>query len=219
VHVTLILAMTADGKIGDAARTSPHFGAADRARLHRLCAQADVLVMGAGALRAEGATVRLNDALAAERVAAGRPPQPVTCVVSRRGDLDRRMPFLSRQQVPRVLAVADEHAAAARGRLGDLAAVWACGSEQVDLERLAAQLAAHGLSQVALLGGGAFNAAWLSKLPIHRLELTLAPWLFGGADAPTPLDGEGLPEPRRLELVGSETVEDGLLFLSYVVLP
>jgi len=219
VHVTLILAMTADGKIGNVARTSPHFGAADRARLHRLCAAADVLVMGAGALRAEGLTVGLKDHLAAERIAAGRPPQPVTCVVSRRGDLDVDLPFFTRQDVPRVVAVADEHADEAQDRLGDLADVWACGPDRVDLSRLTEQFTAHGLNKVALLGGGAFNAEWLSKLPIHRLELTLAPWFFGGSKAPTPLDGEGLPEPRRLELVGSETVEDGLLFLSYVVLP
>jgi len=219
VHVTLILAMTADGKIGDVGRASPHFGAADRARLHRLCAEADVLVMGAGALRSEGTTVRLSDALSASRVAAGRPAQPVTCLVTRAAELAPDLPFFSRQQVPRILAVADEHAEDARHRLGDWAEIWPCGAGDVDLRRLATRLDQHGLHRVALLGGGQLNAAWLANLPLHRLELTIAPWLFGGADAPTPVDGPGLPAPRRLELVGSEAAEDGLLFLSYIVLP
>ena len=219
MHVTLILAMTADGKIGPVDRASPHFGAADRARLRRLCAAADVLVMGASALRAEGTTVRLSEEQVAERSAAGRPAQPATCLVSRAGDLDPSLPFFTRQRIPRYLAVADEHAAAARLRLRHLTEVWGCGAGGVDLVQLTARFAAAGWEKIALLGGGQFNAAWLKVLPIHRLELTLAPWLFGGATAPTPVDGDGLPEPRRLELVSAETAEDGLLFLSYVVLP
>lgn len=219
MHVTLILAMTADGKIGDVRRSAPRFGDADRARLHRLCAAADVLVMGAGALRSEGVTVRLNDELVAVREAAGRPPQPLTVVVSRTGHLPLELPFFQRQQVPRAIAVADEHADAARAHCGAHAEIWPCGHGEVDLTRLAARFAAQGLERVALLGGGGFDAQWLAHLPLHRLELTIAPWLFGGADAPTPLDGDGLPAPRRLELVGSETAPDGLLFLSYVVLP
>ncbi|NUQ01906.1 MAG: riboflavin deaminase, partial [Armatimonadetes bacterium] len=54
--VTMVMGMTADGKIGRVSREAINLGPADRRRLEAHCAAADVVIMGAGALRSYGTT-------------------------------------------------------------------------------------------------------------------------------------------------------------------
>ncbi len=213
--VTLVAAMSADGKIAPVARTAHRFGAADAARLERCCAAADVLILGAGTLRAHGTTRSIRDPrLLAERAERGLPPQPTTCLVTAGGELSPDLPFFSRQSVPRIVATTDAVAPRMAERFGHLAEVWRCGAAEVSVDGLLDRLAAAGLSEVVLLGGGRLNAAFAAARRIDRLELTLAPVLFGGAAAPTWLDGDGLPAPARLCLTAWSAV-DGCLFASY----
>ncbi len=213
--VTMVLATSADGKIAPVDRTRFDFGPADRDRLERCCAAADALIMGAGTLRAYGSTVPVRDpALHQRRADEGRPPQPTTVIVTATAELDPGLRFFA-QDVPRVLATGRRGAA----RWSDeRAAVWVCGEAEVDPAELAARLAAAGMERIVLLGGGRLNAWWLSALPVHRVELTVAPVLLGGSAAPTALDGPGLPRPLSLALRGCEQAA-GCVFLSYEVVP
>jgi 5-amino-6-(5-phosphoribosylamino)uracil reductase len=214
--VTLVMAMSLDGKIARVARRAEHFGEADAERFERLCAAADALVTGAGSLRAQGATRSIvRPELLAARRAEGRPEQPLTVVVSRGGLLDLEMPFFTRQRVRRAVATTSAGAAHA-ARYAGLAEVWDCGP-RVEPRAVLDRLAAAGCERIALLGGGELNAAWFAAGLVDRLELTLAPCLFGGASAPTPLDGPGLAVPMSAELEACETVA-GCLFLSYRLL-
>lgn len=219
MRVTMVMAITADGKIATVERDEANFGTADRARLETHCAGGDVLVMGAGALRSYRTTVPIRrPELLAARAAVGRPPQPVTCIVTRGADLDPQMPFFCRQEVPRLLVTPTVAAAAATATFGEVAEVWGCGDGEVDLLELVRRLEEAGHDHLILLGGGKFNAAWLAAgAPLDAIELTIAPELFGGATAPTLLDGEGLLEPCALLLTGVDQ-DEGLLFLSYRVL-
>ncbi|MBI5831829.1 MAG: dihydrofolate reductase family protein [Armatimonadetes bacterium] len=216
-HVRLVMAMTADGKIASVARTAPHFGEADAERFERVCAESDALVTGAGSLRAQGATRTIvRPHLVALRAARGLPPNPLTCVVSRTGLLPLTLPFFRRQDVPRLIATTDARAADLAGYYGDDAHVLGCGPDDVSPARVLAHLAARGVHRVALLGGGELNAAWFAADLVDEIELTLAPLLFGGHSAPTPIDGSGLAEPRQLDLAAHEVV-DGCLFVTYRV--
>ena len=215
--VTLVMAMTVDGKIAPVSRVAPHFGAADAERFERLCAEADALVLGAGTLRAQGATRSIvRPELLEARRASGRPEQPLSVVVSAGGRLDPDMAFFTRQEVPRVIATTEAGAVCAAEHAAS-ADVWVCGAERVSPRAVLDTLVARGCERVALLGGGALNADWFAADCVDVIELTLAPRLFGGEKAPTPLDGPGLDAPRDVRLERSETV-DGCLFLTYRVL-
>lgn len=217
MRVTLVAAMSADGKIAPVARTAHRFGATDFARLERCCAAADALILGGGTLRAHGTTVSIRDQrLLAERAERGQPPQPTTCLVTAGGELSPDLPFFARQAVPRVVATTDGSAPRLTEQFGNLAEIWPCGAEQVSVDRLLDRFAAAGCREVALLGGGRLNAAFAAARRINRLELTIAPVLFGGAAAPTWLDGDGLPAPAELLLTAWSAV-DGCLFASYDV--
>lgn len=210
------MALSADGKIAPVERTAPHFGEADARRFEQLCAAADALVLGAGTLRAQGATRSIvRPELLAQRRAAGLPDQPLTVVVSASGELDLDLPFFTRQRVPRAVATLDGQVRAAVDRYGSLAEVWGCGPERVTVAAVLARLAARGCERLALLGGGALNADWFAAGAVDVLELTLAPVLFGGAAAPTPCDGAGLAVPAGLVLTRCEVAPGGVVFLTY----
>ena len=61
-------------------------------------------------------------------------------------------------------------------------------------------------------GGGELNWLLLREDLIDELFVTLAPSLLGGRDAPTPIDGEGLPmaHQHRLKLLEADRVGDEL---------
>lgn len=103
-YVTVILAMSADGKIADASRSAARFqSAADKAHLEAQVAQADATLFGAGTLRAYGTTLPVTDlALIAGRQFRHQPNQPIQIVCSATGNLDPQYRFFQ-QPVPRWL--------------------------------------------------------------------------------------------------------------------
>ena len=103
-HGTIVLAMSADGKIADVRREPARFGsAADKAHLEKQIAIADGVLFGAGTLRAYGTTMPItNPELLQQRESDGKPPQPVQILVSQSGNIDSSFRFFQ-QPVPRWL--------------------------------------------------------------------------------------------------------------------
>lgn len=104
IHTTVILAMSADGKITDSALTAARFGSAnDKAHLEQQVANSDAVLFGNGTLRAYGTTMRvISPDLLKQRELAGKPPQPVQIVCSRSREFDPNLRFFQ-QPVPRWL--------------------------------------------------------------------------------------------------------------------
>ena len=74
--------------------------AADRRLLRELRVHADIVLTGAGTLRASGHSPRLNDeALEALRVSRGKPRLPIAATLSRSGDLPLDNRFFSGQRL------------------------------------------------------------------------------------------------------------------------
>ncbi len=191
-YVVLIAAMSLDGKLAAAARSPARFGsAADRARLEQQVAAADGVLFGAGTLRAYQTTLPVRDpSLLQQRRQAGKPPQPVQIVCSRRAELDPRWRFFQ-QPVPRWLLTTTVGATRWSGQ-PEFDRVLAA-PEPLDWPWVLAQWAALGLERLALLGGGELVASFLTAAVIDELYLTLCPLLLGGQHAPTLCDGDGVP--------------------------
>ncbi|MEM6449541.1 MAG: RibD family protein [Cyanobacteria bacterium P01_D01_bin.105] len=103
-HITVILAMSADGKIADARRAAARFPSlADKAHLEAQIAKADATLFGATTLRAYGTTLSItNPDLLAQRHQQNLPAQPIQIVCSATGNLDPSWRFFS-QPIPRWL--------------------------------------------------------------------------------------------------------------------
>jgi len=219
-HTTLILAMTADGKISDYQHSAARFGSAnDKLHLQQQVSLADAVLFGAGTLRAYGTTMSVTDAdLLRSRKERGQLPQAIQIVVSASGNLDPQWRFFQ-QPVPRWLISKPENSLQWRDRSeferiitipeDALATSW--GS-------VLKQLSGLGLNKLAILGGGELAASLFAEDLIDELWLTLCPVIFGGNAAPTPVGGSGWLQSqcKQLQLLEVKQVEQEL-FLHYRV--
>lgn len=221
-HTTVVLAMSADGKIADTERSPARFGSAiDKDHLETQLAQADAVLFGAGTLRAYGTILKItSNSLLQKRQQQGKPPQPIHIVCSRLAQLDPHLPFF-RQPVPRWLLTTPTGAAAWQSRpeferLLTFCQQEECQQEEIDWFATLHQLVRHGINQLAITGGGALVAALLAADLIDEFWLTVCPLILGGAGAPTPVAGDGFSEAiaPRLALVSAEVI-DQEVFLHY----
>lgn len=221
-HITVVLAMSLDGKISDRDRSAARFSSpTDLAHLEYLVAESDAVLFGAGTLRAYGTCLSVRDpALRDRRRDRGQPPQPIQIVASASGDLSPDLRFFQ-QPVPRWLlttpAGADRWAAISPAAapcfdriLPQLAA------DTTDWPSLLQTLSTFGIQRLALLGGGSLIAPFAQADLIDDWQLTLCPLTLGGATAPTPFDGLGFPAAiaPRFHLVSVTAIADEV-FLHY----
>lgn len=218
ISTTSVLGMSADGKIAPAnPKAARRPDPVDHAHLEVQTAQADLILIGAGTIRAEGSTYTIgNPELLAARQVRGQPPQPITCVVSASLDLPVELPFFGQPVERWIFSTAKAIAANRQPELAERARLIAVGESDLDWDRAYTVLAEAGIKRVAALGGGGLIAALLAAGRIDDLWLTVWPVIFGGKEATTPVEVKGF-EPLsapNLELVelhqrGSE------LFLHY----
>lgn len=219
-HTTVVLAMSADGKIADVTRSPARFSSpADRAHLEQQIARADGILFGAATLRAYGTTLPVsNPQLLQIREQGGVPPQPVQIVCSRAAEIDPQLRFF-RQQVPRWLLTTTVGAQRWQESVkGGFERILVADTAAGDIDWLNAfqQLTKLGLRRLSILGGGELVASLLAAGLIDELWLTVCPLILGGKTAPTPVQGEGFSAQLapRLELLGVETIEQEV-FLHY----
>lgn len=173
----------------------------------------DVIVVGAGTVRAEGyGGIRLEPADAAWRVAAGLGAQPPVAVVSSRLDLAPSHPFFADAAV-RPLVVTHAASPVQRRRdLAEVADVLVCGEDAVDPRRMVAALADRGLNQVLCEGGPHLFGALIEADCVDELCLTVSPVLEGGPAGR--ISAGAASATRAMSLLHVLTAGD-MLFLRY----
>jgi len=218
-HTTVILAMSADGKIADVTRSPARFSSpADQAHLEKQVALADGVLFGAGTLRTYGTTRSVSNLeLQQQRQQQGLPIQPVQIVCSRLAQFDPKLKFF-RQNVPRWLLTTEASAKPWRNKsdyFERIVAVNASG-DGINWYNAFQQLNQLGIQRLAVLGGGEIVASLLAADLVDELWFTVCPLILGGAAAPTPVEGAGFsPQLAKcLELLAVERV-DQELFLHY----
>ncbi len=146
--------------------------------LRMLC---DVIVVGAGTVRAEGYSgVRVGDEDAGWRVEHGLAAQPPVALVTSRLDFAPSHPFFADAVVRPIVITSAASPAAAREALAAVADVVVCGEERVEPDRLVAELAARGLPQMLCEGGPQLFGALIEADRVDEICLTMSPVLEGG---------------------------------------
>ncbi|MEW2357759.1 pyrimidine reductase family protein [Spirillospora sp. NPDC029432] len=209
---------SADGAATWEGRSGGLGGDADRHLFLYLRGLADVILVGAGTVRAEGyGPARPHPSW--EGLRTGRPETPAIAIVSRSLDLDFTAPIFTeaapdartivltvRDADPDRLRAAREHAEVIQlGRAG------------CDFASAFERLAGMGHRRVLCEGGPHLLAQVAAAGMLDELCLTVSPVLASG-NAPRVLDGTVLPPAARLRL--AHVIEDsddaGFLFLRYV---
>ncbi|WP_424556260.1 pyrimidine reductase family protein [Streptacidiphilus pinicola] len=186
---------------------------ADKRIFGVLRALADVILVGAQTVRAEGyRPARARAEFATERAARGQGPAPVIAVVSNSLDLDLTLPLFTSPLVPTVVVTAESAPADRLAAARRVADVVLAGPDHVDLARAVAALAERGWTRQLTEGGPRLLGQLAESDHLDELCLTLAPLLAAG-DAPRIAHGSK-SIAQRLELVGL-LEEKGFLFARY----
>lgn len=213
-HVRMNFVSSADGAMTLGGRSGALGGGTDRAVMQVLRTMADVVLVGAGTVRAEGyGGLRVDADDVRWRQARDLDDQPVIAVVSGRLQLDPGDAVFA-DAVRRPVIVATDAAAAARGRLFDpVADVIACGDQEVDLAAMLDEFTRRGWTRVLCEGGPHLFGDLLDAGLVDEVCLTLAPRFVGG-DAGRIAQGAGESD-RRFALAGVVTDDEGFVFLRY----
>lgn len=213
-RVRMNFVSSADGAVTLGGRSGALGGATDRRLMQVLRAMADVVLVGAGTVRAEGyGGVPVAAADVAWRREHGLEEQPGLAVVSGALHLDPDDPVFAGALHPPVVVTTDA-AAAARGALfAPVATVVACGRNGVDLPAMLDAFARRGWTQVLCEGGPHLFGTLLDAGLVDEVCLTLAPRFVGGAAGRI---AQGAAElDRRFALAGVVTDDEGFAFLRY----
>src|SRR6202046_3345504 len=154
-------------------------GPGDRAVFHVLREVADVILVGAGTVRAEG----YSGARRNRGRARGQSEVPPLAIVTRSGRLDRDLPIFTRTEVPPIVCTCAAAADQTRRTLAGLADVVDCSINdpaQVDSAAVLAVLAERGVPRVLTEGGPTLFSSFVEHGLLDELCLTIAPTLVGG---------------------------------------
>jgi riboflavin biosynthesis pyrimidine reductase len=202
-----------DGAVTIEGRSGGLGDASDRLAMQVIRTLADVVLVVAGTVRAEGyGGVKVDEADAAWRRSHGLAGQPRIAVVSSRLQLDPEHPFFSRA-IDRPIVVTHETASARRrNALAEVADVITCGRDAVDVGVMVQALAELGLPQVLCEGGPHLFGTLVEADRVDELCLSLSPLIVGG-DAGRMVRGTRELQ-RRMRLVHAIPAGD-LLLLRY----
>ncbi len=206
-RVIINAAMSVDGKIaladGRGIRISNED---DLRRVHRLRAQADVVLVGVGTILKDDPKLTVKP-----EYAKGR--NPLRVVLDSDGRTPRNANVLDDTAPTLIATTADcektfPHAKVFRG-----------GKDEVDLRALLDHLGGQGAKTVLVEGGSATIWSFLRHRLADELKVFVGSSVLGGQSAPTLAGGEGarsLEDAVRLRLEKASPLGDGML-LEYAV--
>ena len=214
------VAMTADGKIDTFERQGAAISSTqDKQRVDELRASADAILVGGKTLLEEQPKLTVkSEALREGRVQRGLAPNPVKIGVITRADIPLDSDFIKVGPARVVIFTTNQ---TSKDKLAELTA---CGVEvfvhdapRVDLNSMMLTLKKIGVDHLMVEGGGTMNFELMRLGLVDELMIFVAPMIFGGANAPTPADGVGLPRDvaMGLKLIDVEKWEDGGVLLKY----
>ncbi|RLM57564.1 2,5-diamino-6-(ribosylamino)-4(3H)-pyrimidinone 5'-phosphate reductase [Halobellus sp. Atlit-31R] len=214
MHVVVNAAMSADGKLSTRRREQVRIsGSEDFARVDRLRADSDAVLVGIGTVLADDPHLTLDDAdLREQRRARDEPAHPARVVVDSTGRIPLDARILDDAATTYVLLSNDasEERRASIDAAG--AEVVVAGEDRVSLPAALDALDAHGVSELMVEGGGEIIYSLFAADLVDELSVYVGSLVLGGRDAPTLVDGPGfVDEPPELSLRDVQRVDDGVL--------
>lgn len=212
-------AMTLDGKI--ATRTGgSRWVTSEEARkyVHWLRAGVDAVMVGSG-------TVKADDPLLTTRLDAGNGRDATRIIIDGDAAVSPESRVFKLSANSRTVVVVKTTAADNRKSL-----LLKAGAElieiepvngKIDLGQLAKVLGSRGIASVMIEGGGGLLAAAFDAGIVDKVLFFIAPKIFGGKDAPTPVEGFGIAEVAdaiKIQDFTARMIGEDILIEGYVSL-
>ena len=217
-YVAMKYAMTMDGKIATYSGLSKWItGEKAREHVQNLRHRYKAIMAGIG-------TVLADDPLLTCRIEGGVNPIRIIC------DTHLKLPLESQivktaKEVPTIVAVSERYRETAQSEAlpetekvsieekigkyeenGIEILYVAEKNGHIDLNDLMQKLGERSIDSILLEGGGILNWSALKSGIVNKVYAYIAPKLFGGADAKTPIEGMGTDSPAHAVMLGSSKV-------------
>ncbi|ROR30500.1 diaminohydroxyphosphoribosylaminopyrimidine deaminase/5-amino-6-(5-phosphoribosylamino)uracil reductase [Mobilisporobacter senegalensis] len=194
--VLMKYAMTVDGKIGTNTGNSKWItGEEARRHVHELRNELSGIMVGIK-------TVLTDDPLLTCRIPEGRNPIRIIC------DSHLRIPLYSKivktaKDIPTIVATISKDYDKRKILEGFNIKVLPVreSNGRIDLNDLLIQLGTMGIDSILLEGGATLNESALSSGIVNRLNVYIAPKIFGGTISPSPIEGTGISEIEEAYLL------------------
>lgn len=190
--VTMKYAMTMDGKIACYTGESKWItGEAARRQVQLDRLRHSAIMVGVG-------TVIADDPMLTCRTENGRNPVRIIC------DTHLRIPeecniVKTAKEIPTIIAVCDAEPKKAERLAGAGCEILTVGEADghTDLRQLMKIAVERKIDSILIEGGGELNWSALQAGIVSKVQTYIAPKLFGGAAAKSPLSGQGVPSPDK----------------------
>ena len=216
--VVATFAMTVDGKTTTRNFTPVDFTSReDKLHLFRQRALADAVLIGHTSLKRDNVRLGIPPELQKARRKREQTPAPMRVIVSDKGRIDNRLNIFQSDISPIIIFSTRRMPRKYRQVLREKATLHLTRAPHVDLAAMFRTLRDdYKIRTVACEGGPTLFRALLERGLVDQLNLTIAAYMFGGANAPTltGLSKEFLPASVHCSLSDMRTVGEEC-FLTY----
>jgi riboflavin-specific deaminase-like protein len=205
-------AMTADGRV-----TTKEFGPVDftsredKWHLFRQRARADAVLIGHTSLERDNVRLGLPEELQKLRLKRGQSRCPLRVVVSNKGRIDHQLKIFQSDVSGILIFSTNRMPRKNQEALRKKATLHLAEADHLDLLSMLKILRnQYNIRTLACEGGPTLFRALLEEDLVDQLNLTIAPYMFGGARAPTltGLSKSFLPDSVHCSLIDMRTVGD-----------
>ena len=214
-YLALKYAMTTDGKIACHTGASRWItGEAARHHVHQLRNKYAAIMVGTG-------TALADDPELTCRIENGNNPVRIVCDTQLRTPLSAKL-VTTATEVPTIIATCcqDEIRHKPYQEAGCQVWVLPAKNEVVDLHALLQRLGQEKIDSVLVEGGGQLNWSLLQAGLVQRVYTYIAPKIFGGSTAKSPVGGKGVDTPQQafqMKVISTQQLGDDFLLEQEVV--
>jgi len=183
-HVILSAAISIDGKIATRLGDSKLSSKKDKIRLHRLRSKVDAILIGKN-------TIDRDDPLLTVRYVKGK--NPTRIILDSQGTIPINSKILQTcNKVPTIIAVSKRISKVNLQKLKRFPVeIIMTGKNSVNIKSLMNNLSKRKINTVLVEGGGTINWQFIQNNLFDEILITIAPFIIGGIDAITFVQGRG----------------------------
>ena len=184
MHIILSAAISIDGKISTRSNDSKLSSQEDSTRLHKLRSKVDAILIGKN-------TMLKDDPLLTVRYTKGK--NPTRIILDSKGTISKNSKIIkTSDKIPTIIAISKKISKANLSKLKKLPVeIIISGENSVNLKLLMKKLSTKKIKTILVEGGGTVNWEFIKNNIFDELIITLSPYLIGGNDATSLVEGKG----------------------------